>query len=617
MLRSPIVEFFQFESYLKKRYLQNDRKITAGFSLNDINEESKFDLDLSWRENKNNVIDGDFGISSNIFPIQKFNTSVFITEGQDPNFKIHILYGQTLDQMNELKFNIAKTDSKFSGEIVTPFKDYSNLRFDGVLVKLETPGNFKTKGKVFKNLAAHDFEGEVSLFKNLPTKATLNFRNLEDASTTLDYSLKFDDLKRSIKAVIMKDQQFLSFESELYIADLLDWAYNVKVKSSKDDLKELMLSTTLTPLSKTQFESSFEMITPWPDHYIDKVNVSTVLRTSGTDGDFKMFYEISKFGGSGGCSWKWLQKVLKQDYQVKVYTTKKDKSMLFSSEIGFSNSTRTPASFNFDVNVDSLWLLGSKATFDIRNVKDMSFDYQLTIPEPIKNKHTFVGHYKASNFPPKFEPGAAADIHIGYVSDKVVGDIKASGSIKHFKDITNSIVLEWGQQSATQSVNSNFKLLESDAKVNCDWELKTPYYSDENTINLNANYQVQDIFKIVHTTVNSPASRLITVGDVAFADLTNMKGFINCTLPVFNVSWFDVNFDLDSQDGVTGKFIKASWPGNYALLDSKSSFIQQQGQKEWKGTIKTELPLHTKHNVQIIYGLEVRSKLEDLLFATF
>lgn len=622
MLRSPIVKFFQFESYVKKRSLQNLNKITAGFSLNDINEERKFDLDLLWRENNNHVIDGDFAISSNIFPIQKFNTSVFITEGQDPNFNIQILYGQTLEQLSELKFNIVKTDSKFSGEIVTPFKEYSNLRFDGYIVKLETPGNFRATGKVFKNLAAHDFEGELTLFKNLPTKATLNFRNSDNADTTLDYSLKFDDLKRSIKAVITKGQEFLSFESELYIADLVDWAYNVKVRSSKEDLKELMFSTTLTPLSKTQFESSFEMITPWPAHHIDKINVSTVLRTSGTDGDFKIIYEISKFGGSGGAKWKWLQKVLKQDYQVKVFATKKDKSPLFSSEIGYSNSTRTPANFYFDVNVNSLWMLGSKANFDFRNIRDMSFDYQLSTPEPIKNKHTFAGHYKASNFPPKFEAGAAADIHVGYVSEEAVGDIKASGSIKNFKDITNSIILEWGPKSATRSVNSTFQLQEKDAKINCDWELKTPYYQDENTVNLNANYQVQDVFKIVHAAVNSPASRPITVADVAFSDLSNMKGSINCTLPVFNVSWFDLNFDLDSQGGVTGKFIKASWPENYALLDSKSSFIQQPGQKEWKGTIKTELPLTTRHNVQIIYGLEVRRKLKryyifhDNIFST-
>lgn len=605
MLRSPIVELFQFDSYLKKRSLRNDNKIMAGFELKEDNEESRFDLDLAWRENANHVIDGDFAISSNIFPIQKFNTSVFISEGQEPAFKIQILFGPTLEEMKELKFNIAKTNSKFSGEIVTPFEEYSNLRFDGIIVEQETPGNFKARGKIFKNLAAHDFDGEVTLYKNLPTKALLNFRNSEVADTTLDYSLKFEDLKRSIKAVINKDQQFLSFESELYIADLLDWAYNVKVKSSQDDLKELMLSTTLTPLSKTQFESSFEMITPWPKHYIDKVNVSTVLRTSATDGDFKILYEISNFGGSGGCSWKWLQKVLKQDYQVKVFTTKKDKTTLFSSEIGYSNSTRTPANLNFDVNVNSLWMLSSKATFDIRNVKDMSFDYELSIPEPIKNKHKFVGHYKASSFPLKFEPGLTADIHVGYSNAEATSDVKATGSMKNFKDISNSIVLEWGQKSSTSSVNSYFKLQEQDAKVNCDWELKTPYYPDENTVNLNANYQVQDAFKIVHATLNSPASRLITVGDVAFADLTNMKGFINCTMPVFNVSWFDVNFDLDSQDGVTGKFIKASWPENHALLDSKSSFIQQQGQKEWKGTIKTEVPLHTKHNVQIIYGLEV------------
>lgn len=91
MLVSPIVEFFQFESYLKKRSLQNDNKILAGFEFKDMNDERKFDLDLGWRDNAKHVIDGDFAISSNVFPIQKFNTSVFISEGQEPGL-LHSLH---------------------------------------------------------------------------------------------------------------------------------------------------------------------------------------------------------------------------------------------------------------------------------------------------------------------------------------------------------------------------------------------------------------------------------------------------------------------------------------------------------------------------------------------
>lgn len=224
----------------------------------------------------------------------------------------------------------------------------------------EQPGTYKAKGNVFKDLLPHNFEGDVTLYKNLPIQAELIIKDTKGKDTTLKYSLNFGEMKRSIKTRVSKDNDFISFESELYIQDLLDWAYNVKIQSSKIELNELMLSTTLTPLSKTQFESSFEMITPWSTLFIDKVNVSSQLKLNDIDGDFRLYYEISKLAGAGGCSWKWLQKELKQEYHLKIFNAKKDKSRNFSTEITFTNSSKTPTDFAFIMDIDSLWTLTSK-----------------------------------------------------------------------------------------------------------------------------------------------------------------------------------------------------------------------------------------------------------------
>lgn len=625
LLKSPVLKYYLFDTYLKKRSAEKNNQLLAGFIYNENHEESKvshttglvknetitnscilqFDSILGWRQDNKHIIDGDFAISSNIFPIEKFNTSVFITEGEDPEFNINILYGKASETPNEMKFNIHRKDSTFKGELMTPFKEYANVQFSGSLAELGQSGTFKARGNVFKNLLPHSFEGDVTFHKSLPVQAELTFKDAKQGDATLTYNLKFEDMKRSISTKIAKNNDFISFESELYIQHLTDWAYNIKIQSSKPELNELMLSTTLTPFSKNQFESSFEMITPWQDYFIDNVNVSSNLKLNGNDGDFKMDYQISKLAGSGGCSWKYLEKPLRQDYQLKVFTEKKDKSKHFSTEIAYTNTTKAPTDVKFIVDVNSIWLLSSKAKFDIKNPKDMSLTYDLSLPEPVKSNHKLAANYKGHDFPPRIENGAFSDFRFGYESEALAADLKASGAIRTSTDIYNKMSLEWGPKLKPSKLDSDFKLQKVDEKTECSWDLSTPYYADEKTLNLKANYQTQDIFKIIHATVHSPESRQITLGDVAFTDLTNMKGSVNCSLPIFNLTWFDVNFDFDEQNEESVKFIKATWPDNSALLDSKSKFVNTKQHKEWTGTIKTELPLHTKHNVQIVYGLEV------------
>lgn len=323
----------------------------------------QLDSTLKWCEDKSHIIDGGFWISSNLFPIQIFNTSVFITENVDPEFNVKIQYGRTNDLLEELKFVISKKALNFEGELVTPFKEYSQVRFNGLLIETHQPGTFKARGNIFKDLLPHKFEGDVTFYNNLPIKADLIVKDTKESDAILNYNLNFDDLKRSIKTRVTKDNDFISFESELYIHDLLDWAYNVKIQSSKIELNELMLSTTLTPLSKTQYESSFEMITPWRDHFIEKVNVSSLLNLNGNEGNFKLLYEISKLAGSGGCSWKWYQRQVNQDYHLKIFTEKKNENKRFSTEIMFTNSSKAPTDFKLIINVGSLWNLASEGTY--------------------------------------------------------------------------------------------------------------------------------------------------------------------------------------------------------------------------------------------------------------
>lgn len=240
------------------------------------------------------------------------------------------------------------------------------------------------------------------------------------------------------------------------------------------------------------------------------------------------------------------------------------------------------------------------------NVQDMSILYNLNLPQPVESSHKIEARYKGNNFPPQFKEKSNSDWFITYSNQALNAKMKAKGTIESYTNMNNQMNLQWGTPDASNQIGSDFSVSKKNDKTFYKWELLTPSYQEEKTMVVNANYATQDKFKVIHTDINYPESKQVTVADVVFTDMQNTKGSINTSLPIFNVSWFNFDFDFDSQDEETTKFIKSTWPDNHALIDSKSTYVDSGNHKEWKGTIKAEIPLQSKHNIQIIYGLEVR-----------
>lgn len=487
---------------------------------------------------------------------------------------------------------------------MTPFSEYASIKFDGSLTEAGN-GNYKAKGRVYKNFSPHTFEGDVVMAKNMPSKAELIIKSSQNAADTkLTYQLEFDDLTRKIAGKISSDDQFLSFESQLYIQKLIDWAYNVKIESSNSQFDEVKLSTSLTPNKKTQLDASFEMITTWEALMINKINVSSIVTLSSNNGDFQLFYEIAKIKGLGKCEWKWLQSLASQNYLFKLSTENQGKK--FSSEISYKNSSKTPTDLVFDVDVNSLWAVSSRASFDARNVGDMHMNYNLKLPSPVENTHMFSATYKGKQFPPKIESGNFADLSFEYENDNIFGSIKSSNAFVKKNDITKKFNMQWGARSAPKKIDSELTVKEISGKSEYRWLLGTPYFTGERTIDLQMSSFNQNPYRMLHTTINYPESKQIAIGDVAFEDLSNMKGNVNSTLPIFNVTWFSIVFDFDSHDEKTLKFINATWPDNEAFFISENTLVDEGDRKKLKGTVKAEMPMQSKHALDIVYELEVR-----------
>lgn len=352
-LNSPILKQYVFNSYLEKSTVLKDNQINVGFLYTEDDKENKFDTDLFYRLDSSHVIDGHLSVSTNIFPIEKFNTSVYISEGSKPKFDVQIQYGQSHEIMNHIKFLITKSGNTFEGEAATPFSELKSISFTGKLSEDSHPGAYKAKGVLFKEMVPYEFEGDVILQSNFPHQADLTFRNV-NGDSNLNFVITNDDFKRSIKANLSKNSDFVHFESELYVQDLLDWAYNIKILSSRKEVKEIMLSTTLSPLPKNLYEASFEMTSPWKEFFLDKVNISSVLNLSPTDGNAKLFYSISEYIGSNEYAWKWIDKQQKQNYEFRALMAS-NTGKNFNSVFKYVNPQKAPADVSFLIDINSLW----------------------------------------------------------------------------------------------------------------------------------------------------------------------------------------------------------------------------------------------------------------------
>jgi hypothetical protein len=350
-LNSPVINHYAFEAHIQKSAATpRDNRINVGFAMIDEGNENRFDADLIYRLDPRHVIDGHLAIASNIFPIERFNTSVFIAEGAKPKFDIQIRYSDELERSSDIKFVISREGNTFAGELVTPLREMSQVHFVGDLVEGRQAGVFKAKGKVFKDAAPFSFEGDVVMHKNFPSQADVVI-NTDGGDAVISYNLAFDEFKRSIKAKVSRNAEFVNFESELYVQDLLDWAYNVKIVSSREELNELMLSTMLSPHSKTQYEASFEMTSPWADHHIDRINISSIINLNNNYGDANLLYAISKHEGESKCAWKWQ----KQEYLFKVDLDSKDTGKHFNTEVSYASQPKAPTDVLFVIDINSIW----------------------------------------------------------------------------------------------------------------------------------------------------------------------------------------------------------------------------------------------------------------------
>lgn len=106
-----------------------------------------------------------------------------------------------------------------------------------------------------------------------------------------------------------------------------------------------------------------------------------------------------------------------------------------------------------------------------------------------------------------------------------------------------------------------------------------------------------------------PASNQVGEADIAFASISNTKGFFNSTTPFANITWFKADYDFTTRPGEMVRYIKGYWPGDTATFNSNTKFSSVNLDRDLTGKIHIDFPVKTRHIADIDYSLNHRGEL--------
>lgn len=172
-------------------------------------------------------------------------------------------------------------------------------------------------------------------------------------------------------------------------------------------------------------------------------------------------------------------------------------------------------------------------------------------------------------------------------------------------DLRTLLRFEWGPDVRSERIQSNFDIFKNGEKHEISAKLRGPWYI-EDAFHALAVYSNDENLFLVNGNVSIPASRKVAEANVAFINLSNMKGDVNCTTPFLNVTWLHGQLEFIESPMESIRYLKATWPESSAILDAKTTYKSHNLDRDQQGTIKIEIPLQTRHYAEVKYGLAER-----------
>lgn len=619
-LETPEVPQYQLKTYLKKEKSEIENTLKIGYDLLENGTQSTLHIDTKWHvdEQRDRYVKGQCKIKTNLVPITYLETSVLL----ELNMANLMLSYAVDDVLSEYSARYAKNNNIITAELISPNRNFGNISFTGQTSSTGVPNELQLTGQLYKNFQIYNVNGIVRVQSDIPVEIDLKMNplNKEEISSQLTYTFGYSEetKTKNVHFNFKEGETFVQIGGSMQTFNNLHWVYHLSVDSSNGmlssipDSNKIDLDISSIPDGINQLQGNFLLETPWNHLGIDAVKINTNIKTSPTSGETHTSYALSPVEGKSVLSWSWIPM---EDMHFAIENAvmhkhnphiddERPKLLKVGLKYLNPNRNRQRLACGAHINVNNAWQLEANGSLMFLSKEDIGANVQLRLPKPIGDLHKLSGRYRGNIG--TSDPNLDVNYEAKYEAEESKRRFASRGQYRNVTDLQGLIRVEWGDEVVKDAIETNLQMLRKDKRREVSARILTPLHS-EDTLFASGSYDIQDPYYLVAGHINYPGSRQIFKGDVAYAALSNMKGYVNTTTPFTNFTWIQTEFNFSTTGSESKRYVKATWPNETALFDLHSYYTSSDLlNRDLRGNIKLDFPVSTRHYANIDYSLKAR-----------
>ncbi|GAB0088507.1 uncharacterized protein DMENIID0001_029540 [Sergentomyia squamirostris] len=607
-LEAPLIPNYMYVMFFKRDSSATENTFDLGFNTEDNGIPNNLHMTVSWRKDNLHYVSAKGKIRTSYLKVKLLDGTILLTRKPHSQALFRIGY-----QVQDLPLAVfaaraQQIDRNIEVELNSPLEHYSNITMHGTLSSTSTKGQYIVHGHMNRSSHLYHISGHMHTKDDIPVYINMIFSPVSgDQNTSLMFML--NEVKggngHTFQTKLEQNQNFLQIGGGVSYMNKLNWRYAFTLASSEPNIAKVNVNCSLLPDRSGKLNGNFELESPWTQLELDKIVLSSWSKVTQDSGELYGSYTLPAVSGESKINWSWILLENMQIFLENRIGSEKAKERVLVTEFKYVNPHRNQHRMQLggQINVDNVWRLEAQTNLSVPSVKDISMSATVRLPKPMEDVHSFFAKYRGNIGTDN--PNMDINYEARYESEESKTRLASRGQFRNVSDLQGFLRVEWGPNVRSDGIEGYMQMLRKGIRKEFAMRVATPLYPVD-TLKASGSYDYKDIYHVVTGKLFVPSTRQIGDADIYFSSLSNTKGMFNSTTPFFNLTWLRGDFDFSTKSGESSRFVKATWPTNYAIYDSKSILKSTNLNRDFQGTIKIEVPVESRHYANIVYGLKER-----------